>query len=323
MTDVTAPTSSSSPVSEPPRWYHQRRRGYLFPVLLILVGAFFLLGNLGYMPALSWRAVISLWPVLLILFGIELIVARRQPLLALVVEILVVIAAVALVAAQPSGLLAPVIGTPGSSFSRPRDDARTLSLRVDGGAGRYTVAGGATSLVEASSEGGEIAVHDARRGDLADIRVQPANAGDVLFLRGVPPSDVNVRVASDVPTSLRISGGAGDFTVDLHDIKVTDARVDTGASRLDLTLPTPSGDVPVRVSAGAASVTIVVPDGVEASITTSGGIVSTTTLNPRLGSGTSGGVARGGAVQQTSGYTTAHDRVTVTISAGASSVTIH
>lgn len=324
MTDATVPTPGPSSSSEPPRWYRHRRRGYLWPMLLIAVGVFFLLGNLGYLPPLSWRAVGSLWPVLLVLLGIEMVVGGPQPLVALAIEALVVVAAVALVAAQPYGLLAPVTGTgtPGSSFSRPLEGAHSLALQVEGGGGTYTVAGGAAGLVDASSQGGEIAVHDSRRGDHADVRVQLADPGGPFRWGGAPPSAVSVRVASGVPTSLRVSGGAGDFAVDLRDITVTDARVDTGASRLDLTLPTPSGDVPVRVSAGAASVTIVVPDGVEASVTTSGGILSTTTLNPRLGSGTSSGVARSGTTEQTPGYATAPDRVTVTISAGASSVTI-
>ncbi len=96
MTDATAPTSAPSP-SEPPRWYRHPRRGYLWPMLLIGLGVFFLLGNLGYLPPLSWRAIGSLWPVLLILIGIEVIVGRREPLLALAIEVVVVIAAVGII----------------------------------------------------------------------------------------------------------------------------------------------------------------------------------------------------------------------------------
>jgi cell wall-active antibiotic response 4TMS protein YvqF len=322
VSDMTTSTTPASPPPVPPRRYWDRRRGYLLPMLLIAAGVFFLLGNLGYLPAFSWRAFVSLWPVLLILFGIELIVARREPLLALGLELLVIVAAVALVAAQPIGLLSPAPALGSTDFSRPRDQARSLSVRVDGGAGTYRIAGGASDLVDAHSSGGEIAVNDVRRGDRADIHVQPASMGEPFHFGGTPPNDVDLKIASDVPTSLRVSGGAGDFALDLTAIKVTDARVETGASRVELTLPTPTGDVPIRVSGGAATITIIVPDGVEAAITTSGGLLSTTTENPRLGSGTTSGVARSPTTQQTSGYATAKDRVTVTIQAGASSITI-
>lgn len=320
MTDVTTPTPSPAPA---PSW-RPRRRGYLFPTLLILVGGLFFLGNLGYLPPLSVHGLLSLWPLVLILFGIELIFARRSPLLALVLELGIVVLGIALVAAQPSGILAPVLGgtTPSSSFTVPRGSSRTLDVRVEGGAGTYTLRGGASALVDAHSDNGELAVRDDRSGDRAEVRVQPAGTGDVFWSGGRTPSNVNVRVASDVPTSLRVSGGAGDFTVDLSQVLVQDARVDTGASRLELTLPTPSGDVPVHIGAGAATIAIVVPDGVEARITTSGAILSLSTVNPRFGSASGSVLARSGSTVETPGYAAATDRVTVTVSAGASSITI-
>ncbi|MDE3112518.1 MAG: hypothetical protein KGK34_06200 [Chloroflexota bacterium] len=321
MTDATAPTPTPAPAPTPA--WRPRRRGFLFPALLILVGGLFFLGNLGYLPPMSWHGVLSLWPIVLVLFGIELIVARRQPFVALALEIVVVVASVALVAMQPYGLLAPAVGgTAGSSFTVSRDNARTLQLRVEGGAGSYSLEGGSSSLLDVRSTGGQVAVQDHRSGDLADIRIEPADVGDIFRFGGRPPENVDVRVAGDVPTSLRVSGGAGDFTVDLRGMRIQSARVDTGASRLDLTLPTPSGEVPVTVSAGAASVTIVVPDDVEARVVTTGGVMSVTTLNPRLGSGTSSGIARPATIVETAGYATAKDRVTVTVSAGASSITI-
>ena len=74
-------------------------RGLVFPLLLVVIGGALLLANLRLIPPLDWRAILSLWPVLLILGGIDLLLARRQPLLALVLEIAVVAGALALAAA--------------------------------------------------------------------------------------------------------------------------------------------------------------------------------------------------------------------------------
>lgn len=319
MTDVTAPIPAPAlaPRGRP------RRRGYLFPMLLILVGVFVFLGDLGYLPPISWRGVLSLWPLLMVVGGIELIVARRQPLVALALEIGVVALGIALVATQPHSLLAPIFGAPaGSSLSVPRGSARAMQLDVEGGAGTYTIRGGASALVDARSDGGEIAARDDRRGDVADVRVQPANVGGIFGSGGQPPTNVDVRIASDVPTTLHVGGGAGDFTVDLRNMRIQEARIDTGAARLELTLPTPSGDVPVRVGAGAATITVVVPDGVEARIQTTGALLSLSSLNPRLGSGSTASFAGPTGSLETAGYAAAKDRVTVTISAGATSITI-
>lgn len=299
----------------------RRRRGFLFPLVLIALGVTFFAANLGYLPPVSARALLSLWPVLLIVFGVEAILARREPYLALAIEILVIVASVALVVAQPRGLFLP-LGASSTSATVARDGARSLSLRVEGGAGTYTLAGGAAALVDARSDGGEISVTDDRRGDEASVRVRPVGVGDVVVFGATPPMNVDVRVASDVPASLRLDGGAGDFTLDLRDVRVRDVRVETGASKVELTLPRPAGDVPVRVQAGAASIVIVVPDGVEARVTTTGGLLTTSSDNARLGAVTRTVLGRNASAAETPGYASAKDRVTVTVEAGASSITI-
>jgi hypothetical protein len=123
--------------------------------------------------------------------------------------------------------------------------------------------------------------------------------------------DVEVQVASDVAASVILNAGAGDFTVDLEDVRLTDATINAGASNLTLVLPRPSGEVPIRVSAGASSVNVKIPDGVEARVTSSGVLVNMSSVNPRLGGG-----------NQTAGYATARDRVSVSITSGAGTVTI-
>jgi hypothetical protein len=96
----------------------------------------------------------------------------------------------------------------------------------------------------------------------------------------------------------------------MRDIRVTDARINTGASSLEVDLPRPSGDVAITVNAGASSVVIVVPDGVEARVTTTGAIVNMRSENPRISSG------------ETSGYASSRDRVTVRVTAGASTIAV-
>jgi len=312
---------SATPPSERPR----RRSGFLWPLLLIVVGGFFLASNLGYVAPISVRTVLQLWPLLLVLAGIEILLARREPMIALAIEVVVVAVAIGLVVTQPRGLFVPVgSAQPSSSTTVPRQGATSLALRVEGSAGTYSVSGGASDLVEARSDHGDLSVRDSRRdgGQTADIRVQPATIGDIHIFGTTPPTNVDVRVARDVPTSLRVEGGAGDFIVDLSAIQIRDARVETGASHLELTLPKPSGDVPIRIQAGAASVIVIVPEDVEVRITTSGGLLSTSSENARLGAGTVSALARNASVMETAGYASAKDRVTITIEAGASSITI-
>jgi hypothetical protein len=287
--------------------------GLLFPLILVAIGVAFLAANLGYIQPISIRALAALWPLILIVVGIEILFARREPLLALGLQLAVIAVGVALVAAQPGGLFARPVSAGSSSIDVARDSTTALTLRVSGGAGRYEVSGGAANLVEARSTGGEVQVRTTRSAGRTEVRVSPEDDHFDLF-RPVVPSEVIVRAASDVPTAVRVEGGAGEFVIDLSAIQTTEADVEGGAGEFTVVLPHPKGTVPVRIEAGAASITIRVPDGVEARVTTRGGALSFSSENPRL-------EARSGAAE-TTGYAAATDRVNVTFEGGAASIRV-
>jgi hypothetical protein len=301
------------------------RRGVFWPLLLIALGLVFLLSNFGIISGVSWLAIASLWPLLLILIGLDIAFARRWPLPTLAAEVAVIAAGLALVAYSPN--LSPGIfvfgngGGPGvADVTVPRGDATQLALTLNGGATRaYHVSGGATALVEAHSANADLRVRTLGT-TRADVRLDQVSNG---FFRTTGTGDIEIRLASDVPASLTINVGAGEFDIDLSNVRVTDARVNVGASSMRLVLPKPSGNIDMRMNGGASNITIVVPDGVEARIATTGGLLSLRSDNSRLGSdgGTGGCVACGSSVE-TSGYAAARDRVTMTISAGASSIVV-
>jgi hypothetical protein len=305
------------------------RRGVFWPLLLIALGLVFLLQNFGFISGVSWLAVASLWPLLLVLIGLDIAFARRWPLATLAVEVAVIAAGLALVAYSPN--LSPGLaffggggngpGTP--EVSVPRGDTTKLSLTIDAGATHsYHLSGGATDLVEAHSANPDLRVRNSSRtGGSADVRLDQVSPSG--FLRPVNSGDIEVRVASDVPTSLTVNIGAGEFDIDLSDIHLSDARVNVGASSLNLVLPKPSGNVDIRMNGGASSITITVPDGVEARVATTGGFLSLRSDNPKIGTaGAVGGCVACGSSVETSGYSAAHDRVTLTISAGATSIVV-
>jgi hypothetical protein len=301
------------------------RRGVFWPLLLIALGLIFLLQNFGFISGVSWLAVASLWPLLLILIGLDIAFARRWPLPTLAVEVAVIAAGIALIAISPN--LSPgvfVFGDGGgggeTDVSAPRGSATEMALTLNGGAIRsYHLTGGATPLLDAHSANPDLRLRVSGT-TRAVVRLDQAAGG---FLHPINEGDVQIRVASDVPTSLTINVGAGDFDVDLSDVRITDARVNVGASSMRFVVPKPSGDIAIRMNGGASNIAIVVPDGVEARVATTGGLLSLRSDNTRLGSdgGTGGCVACGNSIE-TSGYGAARDRVTITISAGASSIVV-
>jgi hypothetical protein len=293
------------------------RRGIIFPLILIAMGAVFLLANFGLIAPISLAGLLSLWPLLLVIAGIDIAFGKRWPLAALGADVLVVALGIALLTlgSFAPGVLPFVVGgsnEPGvSTIDVPRSDVKTLNLRLAAGAGTFDLRGGATSLVHVASDHEDLRLRgSARSGDRIDVRVDQGPTTNGFRIGPSDASHVTMTIASDIATSLVVDAGAGEFVIDTSDVKLTDARVSVGAASLRVVLPRPTGDVSYTISAGASNIVVEIPDGVEARVTSSGGLISRHDENPRLSG------------SETSGYAAAKDRVTVRISAGATSITV-
>jgi hypothetical protein len=237
-------------------------------IALVVLGAAFLLRNAGLL-VVDWDV---LWPLLLVVLGV-----------------------VVLLGAFGSGR------GDASAIRVPRGPEE-LELDLTGGAGRFSIRGGASDLVELASSDRDARWSTKRLGNRAVVRIrQDPSWGPWRWGR---PTDWQIRLASDVPTALDVRIGAGELDLDLLDVRVVGARLSLGAASGALRLPRPVGDVRLDVRTGAASLRVGVPAGVQARVRASGGLMSL--------SGES----------ETPGWATATDRVSVEVSGGASSVRV-
>ena len=291
------------------------RRGLFWPLILIVIGTVFLLANFGYLGRVSLIALLNLWPLLLILAGIDIAFGRRWPVATLAADVLIIGVGLALVASGTtigSPFFVDDTGRGEQTLSVPRTpSADAMRLRLSGGAGIFNIHGGtlADEAVHATSDRGDLRLRsNGRVGTRADVRIDQGFEGVHFGPSGT--AHVDYTIANDIPTSLVLDTGAGEFVLDLTDVKLSDATVNVGAASLQMMLPKPTGDVAIVVSAGASSIVIEVPAGIEARVTTTGGLLSTRFDNTRFSGG------------ETSGYGSAKDRVTIRVSAGATSVTV-
>lgn len=199
------------------------------------------------------------------------------------------------------GALRPRPTTP-ASVVIDRQDASDLTLDIGIGGGGFTLAAGASALVEVASRRDDILATVDRSGGA--VRVLLRQNIDWFLRTWVGAAGWDIRVPADVPVTLEIGAGAGEVQLDLGAVLLRRGRVNLGAAKSVVTLPRPIGDVPLAISAGAASVTIVIPPGIEAKVTSQGGLLS---VSGRT---------------ETPGYHAATNRVTVTLQGGATSVTV-
>jgi hypothetical protein len=125
-----------------------------------------------------------------------------------------------------------------------------------------------------------------------------------------------VTLNAAVPWEVEVRGGAYKVEADLSGLKLTSFVLTRGLSDVDLTLPEPSGVVPVRLTGGASEVNIRRPAGVEARLSMIGGVSKLTFDEQSFD-------AVGGKLRLRSpGYDSVSDRYEIEVSGGASKVTV-
>jgi hypothetical protein len=214
----------------------------LWPALILLVGILFLVDLAGIADIDSFGLLARWWPLALVVLGGVILV--------------------------------------GAIWPRARAVDEQLSVGVDGaasgevvfkfGAGRLEVGRGTPgTLVSGTFEGGVL------RRDRGPGRVELETDVAQIWPWFGQRQHWRVGLAPDLPLSLRLEGGASRSELDLADLQVTSLVVKTGASDTRIVLPRDVEHCDVRIDAGAAQVSIDIPDGVAARIRSQMGLGTT------------------------------------------------
>lgn len=263
-----------------------RRSGLLWGIVLLLVGMLLLFSNLGIVTINLWSAVLA---VTLIVLGAE--------------------------------LLWTVVGgsdrAEGERVTMPLGDIVGARIRVQHGAGRLRVDGSASAgMLMEGTFGSGLDVRKRRLGDEVELELSPGgfpavfapwnwSTQGICWAFGLNP---------EIPMTLRVETGASEARLDLRDLRITDLRLETGASSMEVTLPARAGHLRARVQAGAAAITVRVPEGVAANIHFQGALASVDVDQQRF--------PRSGDTYRSPEYDESEHRVDLEVEAGVGSLTV-
>ena len=331
MDNLDTATTPLRPSAHRPARERRRAIPILGPILLIGLGLLFLGQNLGLVPGDVWSSLWRLWPLLLVVAGIDLIFGRSGwpatiGLLAVGLVVAAVVAATVLAGqvgrwsweGQSFGVATP------AGVERLTEDlagARRATIKLEHSAGRLTLGAlpaESTQLLDAELAHGENATVVPtidRRGDQAQVTVRARTERNALPLGDAGRQDWTINLSPEVPHQLEIESGAGDLDLNLTELAVSELDLQAGAGSLEVTLPRAAGRTEASVQAGAAEVDLTVPEGVAARITLEGGLTETTIDQSRF--------PKVGSYYQSPDYETATNRVDLDVETGVGRVTIH
>ena len=306
-----------------------RRGGVVGPLILIFLGTVFLLQNTGYLPANFWVNLWRLWPLILVLVGIEFLLAHRLPwpALAAIAAVVLCLGAVAVNSnVRTAGTAAPTTRTSQTKLDGATQAAVTLRF----GAGQLNVGPivepQPNQLANLNYEGppelAPVPRYRAVNGGLGQLDYQSTGRpgpGFIPFVDG--RSDATARAdlsfAPNVPiTSLTIQTGATEAHLDLSKLKVSNLEMAIGAATAWIRLPEGAGSTSAHISGGASTITIEVPPDVAARIQVRGGL-STLTIDqnrfPQVGDN----------VYRSADYDTAQNKVDLSVETGVTTIQIN
>lgn len=102
-------------------------------------------------------------------------------------------------------------------------------------------------------------------------RLREPGGNAVVLLSAPGASAVTVTLNADVSWQLDLGGGTTRTVADLRGARLTGVSVTAGSDVLDLLLPRPRGDVPVKLAAGASQFLLSLPRGIPVRVTALGG----------------------------------------------------
>ena len=295
-----------------------RNRGLLVPLVLIAIGIIVLLVNTGMLSQQALERLGDLWPLLLVILGVQLILnhtlpRRQATLIGLAATAAIVVAAVVYAELAPA---AP-FGTRQADFSERTGglSAATLDLDYSGATADVHAGSIGDSLYQAHVEypGSESPPSISIDRESGTLSIHESS-GIQLHLFGSTRRNVQVTLSDHIPWTIKISGGLGSARVDARQLQLTQLVVSGGVSRVDALLPTPRGTVLIDVSGGVSNVALQAPAGSQWHVGASGG-VSGLRIN-----GSSFAAVGGDFQQQSPGYGSASNRFDIEISGGASRI---
>jgi hypothetical protein len=269
-----------------------RPASLVVPIVLISVGAIFLYGN--WHPNFDpWPVLWTYWPLLLIFLGLGKMYdswQRRQhpeaprgssagTTIGAVVFIVILVILLSSSRRWPHWRGATVYAMQHSSRSLDRQNAKSVNVSVEMGAGELNLSGGSSHLLEADfdyrSSSTPPQVNYSVSGTTGDLRVseEDTDGGIHTNFRGPSDNRWTLHLANDIPCELKVDMGAGRGNLHLRDIDVTRLNLNVGVGQVDVDLTGDrKSDLNADIEGGVGEANVRLPKNVGVIVNATGGI---------------------------------------------------
>ena len=293
-----------------------KREGLVAATFLIGIGLIFLLANLGYLSVSVWQMVLTLWPILLIAIGFDILIGRRSIWASIVGMVVILI------------ILAGALWFFGVSASQ--------GSTVQGEAIQQSLDGAIRADVEIAPAAGDIQIEATDvdgiliEGSLPAESVQNIESsytvsggtgtyvlresGSRSFFPGLKPGQMewNLNLIESIPLDLALQLGAGNLDADLSTLDLDHLSLNTAVGNSSVILPA-QGSLVAEIEGAIGQIEVTIPEGSGVQLQADTALV-TLQLPPDF--------ERVGEVYQSPGYQTATQKIDLVINLAIGNVVI-
>jgi hypothetical protein len=264
-------------------------RSIFWPIVLLGVGAIWLLSNLGYIQNIDIGFLIRLWPVLLIIIGLDILFGRVAPWISAVLGLAVI-----------AGLIAVLIYAPSLGISHPAllntehleepvggATSATVDLRLSLESTEVFPLESGSNLIEADMQhygNGYLNVSGTTQKEVILGSESSTSSENWWWPFNTTDWDTDLRwdigLTNQIPLDLSVDGSLGSSEIDLNGLMLSDLNVNVSMGSMEIILPVSAEGYDVDINGSAGSLDVTLPENTNLNVYLDGSAGSTSFTLP-------------------------------------------
>ena len=253
----------------------RRPHSLFWPIMLVGAGILLLLRNLELIPVFNLTMLLRLWPLLLVVLGVDLIFARRSPWVGTVIGLVTLAIVVVFLVASPQ------LGIPSAEapqtvvFSSPLKDTTSVNYKISTAADPVTLnaLAGSDELIHATITNRGTMKFDVSGEAEKTVTLYEESSADAGLVWDLLENNQkwDISLSKVLPVNLDLDGGSGSLNVNLEGIDLRSMRASFGSGSSRISLPHNATPYDVTIATGSGSMNMDVPGSSNLNLTLSSG----------------------------------------------------
>jgi hypothetical protein len=256
------------------------KSSFFWPVILVGAGVILLLKNFGVLQDFNFHILFRLWPLILVVIGLDLIFGRRFPWVGAAIGVLVVGTVIAYLFFAPSLGINQSAGIRTEVLTEPLGNTVSIEYRLDTMAEPVFISAlpDETNLFKATIvHRGYVDYYVSGAAEKTVTLGQTITSEDwFTIVPGLLNLKWDIGLSPAVPVVVNLDGGSGALRVNLEGLMLEALRAELGSGASDFTLPQSATPYTVEINSGSGAVNLSLADetGVTLTLSSSSGAIT-------------------------------------------------